>query len=100
MGELLVMSDSKKPGQTAVLYHYCDLSRFFWIRRYNRKRTIQGEDNCFTDQNSARMWLHTSSSTYSCSERANESEFSAFILLFLGCFYINMYVFHNQGIQG
>ena len=28
------MSDSKKPVQTAVLYHYCGLSRFFWIRRY------------------------------------------------------------------
>ena len=23
----------KKPGQTAVLYQYCGLSRFFWIRR-------------------------------------------------------------------
>ena len=50
---------------------------------YNRKRTMQGEDNCFTDQNSARMSLQTSSSTYSCSERANESEFSAFILSIL-----------------
>ena len=29
-----VTSDSKKPGQNAVLYHYCGLSRFFWIRRY------------------------------------------------------------------
>ena len=27
------MSDSKKPGQTVVLYNYCGLSRFFWIRR-------------------------------------------------------------------
>ena len=29
-----VTSVSKKPGQTIVLYHYCDLSRFFWNRRY------------------------------------------------------------------
>ena len=27
---------------------------------YDRKRTMQGEDNCFTDQNSARMSLQTS----------------------------------------
>ena len=31
-----VTSDSKKSGQTAVLYHYCGLSRFFWIRRYTK----------------------------------------------------------------
>ena len=29
----IITSDSKKPGQTAVLYHYCGLSRFFLIRR-------------------------------------------------------------------
>ena len=47
---------------------------------------MQGEGICFTDQNSARISLQTSSSTYSCSESANESEFSAFILI--GSFYI------------
>ena len=31
----ILTSDSIKPGQTAVLYHYCGLSRFFWIRRYS-----------------------------------------------------------------
>ena len=25
-----------KTGQIAVVYHYCDLSRFFWLRRYYR----------------------------------------------------------------
>ena len=25
----LITSESKKPGQIAVVYHYCDLSRFF-----------------------------------------------------------------------
>ena len=29
MKELSLTSDSKKPGQTAVLYHYCGLSKFF-----------------------------------------------------------------------
>jgi hypothetical protein len=29
-----ITSNLKKTGQTAVLYHYCGLSRFFWIRRY------------------------------------------------------------------
>ena len=27
-------SESKKPGQIAVVIHYCNLSRFFWLRRY------------------------------------------------------------------
>ena len=26
----MITSDLKKPGQTAVLYHYCGLSRFFF----------------------------------------------------------------------
>ena len=31
---LLITYDSKKPGQTAVLYQDCGLSRLFWIRCY------------------------------------------------------------------
>ena len=31
---ILLTSESKKPGQIAVVYHYYDLSRFFWLRRY------------------------------------------------------------------
>ena len=27
-------SDSQIPGQTAVLYHYCGLSRFFWNQTF------------------------------------------------------------------
>ena len=29
-------SESKKPGQSAVVIHYCGSSRFFWLRRYGR----------------------------------------------------------------
>ena len=29
-----ITSESKKSGQIAVVIHYCDLSRFFWLRRY------------------------------------------------------------------
>ena len=32
--EFSITSESKKPGQNTVVYHYCDLSRFFWLRRY------------------------------------------------------------------
>ena len=31
---LVITSESKKTGQIAVLIHYWDLSRFFWLRRY------------------------------------------------------------------
>ena len=29
-----ITSESKKPGQIIVVIHYCNLSRFFWLRRY------------------------------------------------------------------
>ena len=29
----VITSESKKPGQISVVYHYCDLSRFFRLRR-------------------------------------------------------------------
>ena len=32
----------KKPRQIAVVYHYSDLSRFFWLRRY-MEVSIDGE---------------------------------------------------------
>ena len=31
---MFLTSESKKPGLFAVVYHYCNLSRFFWLRRY------------------------------------------------------------------
>jgi hypothetical protein len=32
-----VTSDSKKPGKTGVLYHYCGLSRFFFESDFRMK---------------------------------------------------------------
>ena len=31
----LITSESIKPRQIAVMIHYCNLSRFFWLRRYD-----------------------------------------------------------------
>ena len=31
---ILLTSESKKPGQIAIVIHYCNLPGFFWLRRY------------------------------------------------------------------
>ena len=40
--------DKKKAGQNAVVYHYCNLSSFFWLRRYKRNGRMSSVDR-FSD---------------------------------------------------
>ena len=42
-----VTSDSKKPGQTTVVIQCCSLSRFFWIRRYDKNSNGKYHWNAF-----------------------------------------------------
>ena len=38
--KMYITSESKKTRQIAVVIHYCDLSRFFWLRRYLKYTTL------------------------------------------------------------
>ena len=42
---IVLTSKSKKPGQIPVVYHYCDLSRFFWLRHYSTTKKSCDSNN-------------------------------------------------------
>ena len=81
----IVTSESKKPRQIAVVYHYCDLSRFFWLRRYILFRWIT---YLYFAQNRSISWLSSIPVTFCshCLTSVCRNFFRADIWLEFACF--------------